>query len=199
MDYKKLNDYELIYQVKENDTVAYNLLITKYSNLVDMLSKKYLKANQNIGIEYDDLYQEGMMGIFQAIKNYNQNDTLFYTFASLCAKREMERLIKGFRRNKQMVLNDSISFNESINDSGNVLEDLLASDFILEDQYISYCGYKDLLDLKYEFSQIDSYVYELKINNFSIKEIAILLELTYKNVDYRLHKIRKKILQLINI
>ncbi len=199
MDYKKLNDYELIYQVRENDDVAYNMLISKYSNLVDMLSKKYLKANNNIGIEYDDLYQEGMMGIYQAIKNYNQNDTLFYTFASLCAKREMERLIKGFRRNKQMILNDSISFNESINDSGNVLEDLLASDFVLEEQYLSDCGYKELLDLKYDFTPIDSCVYELKINNFTIKEIAILLELTYKNVDYRLHKIRKKLLQIFNI
>jgi hypothetical protein len=49
----------------------------------------------------------------------------------------MERLIKGFRRNKQMILNDSVSFNESINDSGTVLEDLLASDFVLEEQYLS--------------------------------------------------------------
>ena len=45
MDYKNLNDYELVYQVKEHDEVAYGILLDKYSHLVDMLAKKYIKNN----------------------------------------------------------------------------------------------------------------------------------------------------------
>ena len=108
MDYRNLNDYELVYQVRENNEEAYNLLIRKYSNLVNMMAKKILKKYKYLGLEYDDLYQEGMMGIIKALNDYNGNDTLFYTYASLCAKREIDRLIKTHTRKKRMIFNELI-------------------------------------------------------------------------------------------
>ena len=192
MDYKNLNDYELIYQVRENDEVAYNVLIKKYSNLVKIMAKKFLRIYKNIGIEYDDLYQEGMMGVIKALNDYNTSDTLFYTYASLCAKREMERLIKSQRRKKRMVFNDSISLNQNINnDPDYSVGDLIASNYNLEDEYEAYDRYKRILERRFDFELIDSSILELKANGFSIREIAKLLELTYKAVDYRLRKIRK--------
>lgn len=192
MDYKYLNDYELVYQVRENDEIAYNMLIKKYSNLVGMIAKKYLRVYNNIGLEYDDLYQEGMMGVVKALNDYNASDTLFYTYASLCAKREMERLIKSQRRKKRMVFNDSISLNQNINnDPDYSVGDLIASNYNLEDEYEAYDRYKRILERKFDFELIDSSILELKANGFSIREIAKLLELTYKAVDYRLRKIRK--------
>ena len=192
MDYKNLNDYELIYQVRENDEVAYNVLIKKYSNLVKIMAKKFLRIYKNIGIEYDDLYQEGMMGVIKALNDYNTSDTLFYTYSSLCAKREMERLIKSQRRKKRMVFNDSISLNQNINnDPDYSVGDLIASNYNLEDEYEAYDRYKRILERRFDFELIDSSILELKANGFSIREIAKLLELTYKAVDYRLRKIRK--------
>ncbi len=195
MEYKNFNDYELVYQVRENDDVAYNAILEKYSHVLDMLTKRYLKINYNIGLEYDDLYQEGLYGLLSALNNYNSNDTLFFTYANLCIKREMERIIVAHKRNKQMVLNGAISINELIsNDSDITLEDVIPSRSLLEDEYISKVNYNELVEFKYQLKFIDSLVYELKINSFSIAEIAQLLDLTYKSVDYRLGKIRKRLL-----
>lgn len=199
MDYKNLNDYELVYQVRENDDIAYNIIFSKYSHLIDIMAKKYLKKNKNIGLEYDDLYQEGMYGISRALESYDSSDTLFYTYALLCAKREMDRAVKTHRRNKQMVLNDSYSLNKPINlDEDIYLEDVIPSDILIDEEYYSHKKYSDLIYFKYDLSFEDSLVYELKINDFSVKEIASLLGMTYKNVDYRLHKIRKKLMSYIS-
>ena len=198
MVYKNLNDYELVYQVRENDSIAYNTIFNKYSHLISILAKKYLKDNKNVGLEYDDLYQEGMIGISRAIDTYESCDTLFYTYALLCAKREMNKMIKAAKRNKHMILNEAISLNKPINSDEDIfLDDLISSDYFVDDVYYDYFKYNYLIDLKYELPFEDSLVYELRINDFSPREIAILLDLSYKNIDYRLHKIRKKIKEFI--
>ena len=196
MSYKNLNDYELIYQVRENDEVAYGLLMEKYSNLVRILAKKILKNNKNLGLEYDDLYQEGMVGVIKALNDYNSDNTLFFTYASLCAQREMDRIIKYHKRKKIMVLNDSISLNMCINKDPNcTLEDFIPSEYNLEKNYENIEEFNKLMDIKYDFDLLDSSIYELKLNGFSTREIATLMELSYKAVDYRLRKMRKKILK----
>lgn len=194
MDYKNLNDYELIYQVRENDEIAYGLLMDKYSKLVSMMAKKYLKLNRNIGLEYDDLYQEGMVGLIQALKDYNPNDTLFYTYVSLCAAREMDRIIKSQKRKKRMIFNNYISLNKMIlDDSRNTVGDMIASDYNIEKEFENKEAIRKVIDSIFDFELIDSSILELKINGFSTREIASLLELSYKAVDYRMRKIRKKI------
>lgn len=194
MEYKHFNDYELIYQVREKDEVAYGTLIEKYSHLVDLLAKKYLKSNKGIGLEYDDLYQEGMVGIINALENYDSNETLFYTLAVLCAKREMEKIIKTSKRKKQMILNDSISLNKYVDDEQSLcLYDLIPSDYNLEVEYEKSNTYNNILNYKYDLDFIDSSIFEMKLNGFSCDEIAELLELKRKSVDYHLRKIRKKI------
>ena len=95
-----------------------------------------------------------------------------------------------------MVLNDALSLNKNINYNEDCsLEDLIPSDYNLEKEYEFEYERKKYLDIKYEFNLIDSSILELKINGFSTREIANLLELTYKAVDYRMRKIRKKIVK----
>ena len=196
MDYKELNDYELVYQVRENDEVAYNLLIKKYSNLIRMISKKYLKKYKYLGLEYDDIYQEGMMGIIKALNDYNTDDTVFYTYASLCAKREINKLIKSQTRKKRMVLNESISINRCVNNDQDLfLEEVIPSKYDLEKEYEYYDTYQRIMDARFDLDLIDSSILELKINGFSVREIAKLLELTYKTVSYRIQRIRKRLLK----
>ena len=198
MNYKNLNDYELVYQVRENNDVAYESIISKYSHLVEIMANKMFAKNRNIGIEYDDLFQEGMYGIISALNDYDSSNTMFYTYACLCAKREMERLVKANRRKKHVVLNEAYSIEKNISGMADVfLGDLIPSNYNLEEDFSSFENCKKILNFKYELEFIDSLIFELKINNFSNREIATLLELTYKNVDYRLHKIRKKIIKYI--
>ena len=104
----------------------------------------------------------------------------------------MERVIKSQRRKKRMILNESISLSKNIgNNPDFALEDLIASDYNLEEEYECFDIYRRILDKKYDFDIIDSSILELKVNGFSINEIATLLELSYKSVNYRMHKIRK--------
>ena len=198
MDYKELNDYELVYQIRENDTVAYNLLIDKYSKLVIKYARKYYSKNKNVGIEVDDLYQEGMMGVIMALNDYNSTDTIFYTYALLCIRREMERLVKAARRKKQAILNDCVSLNIKIGDEDDVfLEDLVASNYSVEEDFKGRELVTFLYNLKYYLNDKDSLIYELKMNYFTNKEIADLLDMSYRYVDNRLRIIRKRLKQRI--
>lgn len=192
MDYKNYNDYELVYQVRENDKVAYDVLMKKYSKLVDKYANYYYLKNKNIGIEIEDLYQEGMLGVVMALNDYNSNDTLFYTYALLCIRREMERLVKASKRKKHMILNDSISLNSSVSyDDDLYLEEVIPSSYNVEESFFTEELSRMLISLKNVFDNEDSMIYELKYNCFSNKEISVLLELPYKYVDNRLRKIRK--------
>lgn len=198
MNYKEYNDYELIYQINDGDELSYNLLFKKYSNLIGKLAKYYYNQNKNIGIEYDDLYQEGMFALSNSLKDYDQNNTLFYTFFLLCVRREMERLVKSARRFKHIILNDSASLNEPISGTEDIfLEDILSIDYSVEEDYISDDNCRKLYLYKYKLNSEEAMVYELKLNNFSIGEIANLLDLSYKKVDNYLHKIRKLLAEYI--
>ena len=193
MDYKDLNDYELIYQVKENDDVAYNALITKYSNLVNMISRKYIRIFKGIGLEREDLFQAGMLGIFQALDDYNSDNTVFYTYAALCAKREMKKLIKMSTRQKYKALNEAISFDKPISTNVNLtISETISSGYDIESDYLLQEDFKRLYDFKYDLPFLESMIFELRFNGFRVKEIAILLDIPYATIEYHMSKIRKK-------
>lgn len=196
MDYKNINDYELIYQIRENDEVAYETLFDKYSFIVKKLAYEYYSNNKNIGIEYEDLCQEGFFAISSALKEYNQDTSLFYTYVILCIRREMERLIKYHRRHKQMILSNSVSISSCIDESSSLfLEEVIPSDVNVEETVISDDNYKKLLLYKHNLKFEESLIYELKINKFTNKEISILLDMPYKTVDNYLRKIRSSLLK----
>jgi len=193
LDYKNLNDYELVYQVKENDDIAYNALITKYSNLVNMLARKYIKNNNRIGLEREDLYQAGMLGVFQALDTYDSHDTIFYTYAALCAKREIKKLLKMSLRQKNKALNESISFDKNVSNNSNLtISETISSGYDIESDYILQENIRRLYEFKYDLPFLDSLIFELRINGFKVKEIGHLLEIPYGTIEYHLNKIRKK-------
>ena len=93
-----------------------------------------------------------------------------------------------------MVLNNSVSLNKNFDkDQNSTFEDLIPSKYNLEKEYEYDETFNKLMDAKYSLNLMDSSIFELKMNGFSTREIANLLELTYKVVDYRMRKIRKKI------
>ena len=196
MNYKDINDYELIYHVRENDEYAYNTLINKYSFLVNKLAYEYYSKNRKLGIELEDLIQEGFFAISMSIKDYNQDASLFYTYVVLCIRREMERYIKYNRRNKQMILNTAISFNQFIDENNELLlEDVIESSYNLEDSVCNSDFFNRIFMYRYNFNLEESSIFELKFNQFSNKEIAILLDISYKKVDNCLRKIRNRLVK----
>ena len=181
MNYKNLNDYELVYQVRENNEVAYKALLDKYSSLVCSVAKQYYRSNKHIGLEYDDFYQEGMIGLLRALDDYDSSNSLFYTYALLCMKRQIETCIKANQRMKHVILNNAIPFSDSIKEDSDLLvEDVIASSYNIHEDFMYKELYNNLINCKYDFSFEESLIFELRLNSFSVKEIATLLVLSRK-------------------
>ena len=148
MDYKDLNDYELIYEVRDNNEIAYNTLYAKYRNLINKIAREYYNRNKNTRIEYEDLVQEGFYGMSLAIRGYDENSTLFFTYVNICIRREIERYIKTFERNKNMILNEAVSLSYPLDEYGETtLEDVIKSKDNIEEYIFSETNYKTILNL----------------------------------------------------
>ena len=194
MDYKDINDYELIYEVRESNEMAYNTLYEKYKTLISKIAYEYYLANRNKRVEFEDLVQEGYYALSVAVREYDEKSTLFYTYVTLCIKREMERYIKGCGRNKNMILTDAVSLNEPVDKNGDiVLEDVIPSKDDVENYVISEGIFYKLWLFRHELSNEESMIFELKANKFSNNEICVLLDIPYKKLDNYLRKIRIKL------
>lgn len=204
MRYKGVNDYELLYLVGENNEEVYNSIYAKYKPLIHRMAKTLCENYKSALVEYDDLFQEGMYGLNNAIKSFNgKSGSLFYTLAKLCISREMNGYVAKMLRGKNMILSSAVSFDTPISKNGFVVEDTLYShDDSVELQFESVEMEKYILDLKYELKDEYMPVYELKLNGFSNAAIANLLDLRYKDVDNYLRSIKKtlrrKIINLID-
>lgn len=204
MRYKGVNDYELLYLVGENNEEVYNSIYAKYKPLIHRMAKTLCENYKSTLVEYDDLFQEGMYGLNNAIKSFNgKSGNLFYTLAKLCISREMNGYVAKMLRGKNMILSSAVSFDTPISKNGFVVEDTLYShDDSVELQFESIEMEKYILDLKYELKDEYMPVYELKLNGFSNAAIANLLDLRYKDVDNYLRSIKKtlrrKIINLID-
>lgn len=187
MDYNH-NDYELMYLVSEDNEKALEVIIEKYQPVVKKIAYHYLLSCNDIKLEYEDLVQEGEIGLIKAIKAYNSNNkNLFYTFALLCIKRSILSYINKSFTNKNLSLIKAISVdNNSYLDS--LIEYNEPLDYVEDnDYYREIVAFKCLLDFK------DSLIFELRYNSFTYLEISNLLDISEKEVDNRMLKIRNKL------
>ena len=186
MNYKNYNDYELISMVRENDEFSYYSLFEKYKPIVKNISKEFYDRYSDYGYDYDDFIQEGYVGFQNALNKYDSSKgALFYTFVELCIRRRLISFTKNITLPKRNISNkyfvslddldvrdNSVSLNDELDyeDTMNTIKDVLYS-----------------LDLKYTAP------FELKMNNFSLKEISILLEVSINSVSYRVNLVRDEI------
>ncbi|MDD2391738.1 MAG: sigma-70 family RNA polymerase sigma factor [Bacilli bacterium] len=197
MDYKTLNDFELIYYAKENDEDANELLYAKYKPLIVSMAAKMFKYTNQCGIEINDLIQEGMLGFSYAINSFNEEKNVtFYTYATTCVERKIISAITKANRQKNKILNESLPIEINSDDDQEKQFDKLLSDnsynpenIIVGDEFqmeLLEIANRILTDYEYK-------VFELKINQFSYIEIAQILEKTPKAIDNALQRIKFKI------
>ncbi len=199
--YKDYNDYELLYLINDSNEEAENVLYNKYKQVIDMKAKKYKLLGKKVGLEYNDLFQEGMLGLAEAINSYKDNkDTKFASFANMCIERQILSVLATARRKKHSLLNDSYSLDASIDEEGSTLLDFILGDSIdpsikVEDdekmEYIYNSLYKEL-------SHFEKNVFDLKVMGLEYKEIASLLDKSYKSVDTALQRIRLKLRKILD-
>ena len=150
-------------------------------------------------MDRDELIQEGTLGLLSAVDSFSERkNCIFYTYAILLIKREMLKYMKKCSCSKHLILTLSKSISEVVFDNELYLEDTIYNNKDLVEEKVLSNYYEELLYyFKYELSYKESSIYELRINNFSNKEISILLDLSYKTVDNNWRLIRKKLLDYI--
>ncbi len=199
--YKDQDDYELIYLVGENNETATNILYEKYKVIIELKAKKYLKYGKKLGLEYSDLVQEGMMGLTEAIKSFNDTkNAQFKTFANLCIERQIFSLLKKASRKKHTLLNDSISLDEKINEDDNTLLDIFFEKGKDPKELIEYRENKNELfeEIEKSLTPLEKEVFNLKVNGFDYKEISQLLNKSYKSIDSSIQRIRVKVRRILD-
>lgn len=195
MNYKDVNDNEMLYLIGEKDEEAEKVLFGKYRNLIIKLAPKYLSFVESRGGDFDDLVQEGYIGLYSAIKNYHQeNQAIFYTFARICIERQMTTYCKRLSTNKQEVLNYSYSLDITPDEVRDPYIEVIASneDSPYEKLILSE-HIQQIIDFKNSLPKEMACVFELRLNGFTYQEIATLLGLAKSKVDSALCQIRMRL------
>ena len=195
-NYQKLTDEEIIAQIKNGDEKALTYLLDKYKELVNIKVGKYFL----IGAEREDIIQEGMIGLYKAIKSFDkQKQNTFKTFANMCIERQLITAIKTSNRQKHMPLNSYLSLNTAAydNDDENSVEliDTFNNDTtedpletIMKKEY-----YEQIQNnIEKSLSKFEKQVLDRFIKGESYNVIAKRLNSPVKSVDNAIQRIRKK-------
>ncbi len=184
MNYKKYNDYELIYMVRENDEDSRNLLSQKYYPIIQNIANTFYQKYKNYGYDYDDFFQEANYAFQKALLSYNENrDSLFYTFAVLCIRRGLISFCRKITHNYKSILGES--FWEMKEE--NVIDVKSDMNIIFDDIEFQDIFRKVLLKLPFE----ESSILELKKNGFTYREISTLLDIPTSSVEFKSRRGRK--------
>lgn len=201
MNYRDFNDNELIAYIKEDNEEANNIIFEKYRPLIAGAASRMFNYCKNSGLELNDLIQEGMLGLNQALNSFDTTrDVTFYTYAKTCIERKIVSLVVSSRRLKHKILNESISI-EIYNDNDEFVNlDKLLSDSSTDPETIMFDNEQnnELIDkIKNQLTPFEQQVFELKINNFNYNEIAEILDKDSKSIDNALQRIKIKIKEKI--
>lgn len=198
--YTNLSDQEIIALIRAGDNDAIDFLLEKYKNLV----RKKANTLFLIGGDKDDLIQEGMIGLYKAIRDFDLSaNANFYVFAELCIARQIYTAIKLSNRKKNIPLNDYISFNspafgEEGNENISLLDLILSNnqnpeDLVIDKESTSMIKY----ELERRLSLMERKVLNLYLSGKDYQEIAKELERDSKSIDNALQRIKSKLTLLL--
>ena len=194
--YSNLTDEQIVTEIKQGDGYALSYLLEKYKELVNMKVGKYFM----VGAEKEDIMQEGMIGLYKAIKNFDtQKQNSFKTFANLCIERQLITAIKTSNRQKHMPLNSYLSLNMAAYDNNeddsvelidtfnsNTIEDPLET--VMKKEY-----YEQIHNnIEKSLSKFEKQVLDRFMKGESYNVIAKRLDSPVKSVDNAIQRIRKK-------
>lgn len=195
MNFAKCTDEALIEMYREGQEPAIEALFERYKNLV----RKKAKAMFLAGGDNDDLIQEGMIGLYKAVRDYDgMREASFGTFASMCINRQMVTAVTASNRKKNAPLNTYISFDLPANadeDSDMRLVDVLVPDTEQnpENLFIDKEHTKMLEKKLFEaLSIFEKQVLDLYMEGKDYREIAAILQKPAKSIDNALQRIRAK-------
>ena len=195
-----IKDYELTDEVmvedaKDGDTDALEYLIRKYKNFVRAKARSYFL----IGADREDIIQEGMIGLYKAIRDYKSDKLAsFRVFAELCITRQIITAIKTATRQKHIPLNSYVSLNKPIYDeeSDRTLLDVISGHKITDPEEL-VISREELIHIEETIGEILSSlewnVLTLYLQGRSYQEIAYDLDRHVKSIDNALQRVKRKL------
>ena len=193
--FQEYTDEQLIFQIKEGNEQALTYLLNRYKPLVNHKVSKYFM----VGAEKEDIIQEGMIGLYKAIRNFDSSkQNSFKTFANICVERQLITAIKTSTRQKHMPLNSYVSLNISAytneDDSIELMETY--DNKSIEDPLETMMKkefYKEIkTTIQNSLSKFEKQVLDRFIQGESYEMIARKVDAPVKSVDNAIQRIRKK-------
>ena len=194
--YQNLTDEEIIKEIRLGDDEALTYILEKYKDLVNAKVGKYFI----IGAEREDTIQEGMIGLFKAIKCFDPDkQNSFKSFANICIERQLITAIKTSNRQKHMPLNSYLSLNTSAyenNDDDSIELLVTFNSNTIEDPLETIMKQEEYTEVEKavnkNLSNFERQVLTRFLNGESYNKIAEKLETPVKSVDNAIQRIRKK-------
>lgn len=190
-----LADEELLQLIHQGNSYALDFLIDKYKKYVWAKARTYFL----IGGDKEDIIQEGMIGLYKAICDYDEDKlTSFKAFADLCITRQMITAIKTATRQKHIPLNSYVSLDKPIYDeeSERTLLDIVAGSRAIDPQELlvnrEKYGYMEL-KLSELLSDLEQKVLHLYLDGYTYNEISVQLKRHVKSIDNALQRVKRKL------
>lgn len=190
------NDYELLYLINENNEQAKEIIYKKYENVVRIKSKKYYPYIKNSGIEFNDLVQEGLIGLSNAINAFkNEKNVTFSTFANKCIDLHLLSYIRKIKNTKNIILNNSISI-DNINDYGTPIKDFVRDkknispeELLIKEEIQN--NISNVIENK--FTVLEKKVFNLRTKGYKFKEISEELGISIKSAQHAMKRAKNKL------
>jgi len=194
INFDELSDEETVGLAQAGNQDAVEHLLLKYQKLVYIWTRPYFLQ----GAEDDDLLQEGMIGLYKAIRDFSPGSSSFWSFAKLCITRNIISAIKGTTRQKHIPLNSYTSLHKPIYDAegDRTLMEVLTNNKVDDPETLVIDRerlYQTQRYIKEVLSEFEYKVFRLYINGLSYKEMADRLDTHTKSIDNALCRIKNKI------
>lgn len=188
------NDNELLYLALEHNENAINMLIEKYKPVIIKIIKELMTKYNVRGIDTSDLYQEGLLGLLNAIDYYDANkDILFYTYACVCIKSSIISELRRTFRIKNKLFNESYSIENITNNYTMLSEFFVTTDNDPDNILLKEENEKEIISkVKSLLNKNETEVFELKLYGLNNQEIASLIGKDKKSVENTLFRIKSK-------
>ncbi len=193
--FNKQGENEIIKQAQQGNQLAIEYLINQNMDIVYAKAKYFFIK----GLDKDDVIQEGMVGLYKAIRDYRvEREASFRGFSQLCVHRQLVSAIKRANRQKHIPLNTSTSLDNTLdydNEKGRSFNEILPDkEENLEEKYV----YREILSLIFaeirkELTELELEVFMEYLSSKSYQEISVTLNVNLKTVDNALQRARKKI------
>ena len=193
----QVEDGFLIALAKQGNPDAYDRLVRRYYGFVRLKASSYFLA----GGDSDDLIQEGLVGLYKAIRDYRTDrESSFRNFAELCITRQIITAVKTATRNKHTPLNQYLSFSSSPSSAAGegepTLDEVIPGPSVNDpvNQVISSEELQALVAcLSTVLSELESRVLSLYLDGHSYEDVGKRLDCDTKTVDNALQRVKRKV------